>query len=39
MCAFSSDLDRYLPQELQSVAFKVSRWGLSEEEPLQRLRR
>lgn len=35
----SSDLETYLPQELQSAAFKVSRWGIKEEEPLQRLRR
>ncbi|KAM9339283.1 general transcription factor 3C polypeptide 2 [Symphorus nematophorus] len=35
-----SDLETYLPQELQSAAFKVSRVGLSKEEtPLQRLSR
>ncbi|XP_067428686.1 general transcription factor 3C polypeptide 2 [Thunnus thynnus] len=35
-----SDLEKYLPQELQSAAFKVSREGLSKEEtPLQRLSR
>ncbi|XP_073348340.1 general transcription factor 3C polypeptide 2 [Pagrus major] len=35
-----SDVEKYLPQELQSVAFKVSRHGLSKEEtPLQRLNR
>ncbi|XP_019108923.1 general transcription factor 3C polypeptide 2 [Larimichthys crocea] len=35
-----SDLERYLPQEVQSAAFKVSREGLSQEEtPLQRLDR
>ncbi|XP_068565139.1 general transcription factor 3C polypeptide 2 [Cebidichthys violaceus] len=35
-----SDLEKYLPQELQSAAFRVSREGLSEEEtPLQRLSR
>lgn len=36
---FFSDLERYLPQELQSAAFKVSRSGLKQEEPLQRLGR
>ncbi|XP_039981813.1 general transcription factor 3C polypeptide 2 [Xiphias gladius] len=35
-----SDLEKYLPQELCSAAFKVSREGLSKEEiPLQRLSR
>ncbi|XP_029318672.1 general transcription factor 3C polypeptide 2 isoform X2 [Cottoperca gobio] len=35
-----SDLEKYLPQELQSAAFRVSREGLSKEEtPLQRLSR
>nr|XP_046228665.1 general transcription factor 3C polypeptide 2 isoform X2 [Scatophagus argus] len=35
-----SELEKYLPQELQSAAFKVSRVGLSQEEtPLQRLSR
>ncbi|XP_042359170.1 general transcription factor 3C polypeptide 2 [Plectropomus leopardus] len=35
-----SDVEKYLPQELQSAAFKVSREGLSKEEtPLQRLSR
>ncbi|XP_045898845.1 general transcription factor 3C polypeptide 2-like, partial [Micropterus dolomieu] len=35
-----SDLEKYLPQELQSAAFKVSREGLRKEEtPLQRLKR
>ncbi|XP_020510922.2 general transcription factor 3C polypeptide 2 [Labrus bergylta] len=35
-----SDLEKYLPQELQSAAFKVSREGLRpEQSPLQRLRR
>lgn len=34
-----SDLETYLPQELQSAAFKVSRFGIKEEEPLRRLRR
>ncbi|XP_070844275.1 general transcription factor 3C polypeptide 2 [Chaetodon trifascialis] len=35
-----SDLEKYLPQELQSAAFKVSREGLRKEEtPLQRLSR
>ncbi|XP_044024943.1 general transcription factor 3C polypeptide 2 [Siniperca chuatsi] len=35
-----SDLEKYLPQELQSAAFKVSREGLSKEEtPQQRLSR
>ncbi|KAM7395967.1 hypothetical protein PAMA_007308 [Pampus argenteus] len=35
-----SDLEKYLPQELHSAAFKVSREGLSNEEtPLQRLSR
>ncbi|XP_033505045.1 general transcription factor 3C polypeptide 2 [Epinephelus lanceolatus] len=35
-----SDVEKYLPQELQSAAFKVSREGLSKEQtPLQRLSR
>ncbi|KAI3364542.1 hypothetical protein L3Q82_011325 [Scortum barcoo] len=35
-----SDLEKYMPQTLQSAAFKVSRVGLSKEEtPLQRLGR
>ncbi|XP_071323756.1 general transcription factor 3C polypeptide 2 isoform X2 [Trachinotus anak] len=35
-----SDVEKYLPQEPQSAAFKVSREGLSKDEtPLQRLRR
>ncbi|KAM6991998.1 general transcription factor 3C polypeptide 2 [Tautogolabrus adspersus] len=35
-----SDLEKYLPQELQSASFKVSREGLRQEQsPLQRLRR
>ncbi|XP_029352864.1 general transcription factor 3C polypeptide 2 [Echeneis naucrates] len=35
-----SDMEKYLPQELRSVAFKVSREGLKTEEmPLQRLSR
>ncbi|XP_071386680.1 general transcription factor 3C polypeptide 2 isoform X1 [Centroberyx affinis] len=35
-----NDLEKYLPQELQSAAFKVSRDGLSKDEtPLQRLNR
>ncbi|KAK5852620.1 hypothetical protein PBY51_006472 [Eleginops maclovinus] len=35
-----SDVEKYLPQELQSAAFRVSRDGLSKEEtPLQRLSR
>ncbi|XP_035851352.1 general transcription factor 3C polypeptide 2 isoform X2 [Sander lucioperca] len=35
-----SDVEKYLPQELQSAAFRVSREGLSKEEtPLQRLSR
>ncbi|CAJ1077908.1 general transcription factor 3C polypeptide 2 [Xyrichtys novacula] len=34
-----SDLEKYLPQELQSAAFKVSREGLKQESPLQRLNR
>lgn len=36
---FFSDLEKYLPQELQSVAFKVSRVGVRDDEPLQRLSR
>lgn len=36
---FVSDLETYLPQERQSVAFKVSRFGLKRDEPLQRLGR
>ncbi|XP_051265270.1 general transcription factor 3C polypeptide 2 [Dicentrarchus labrax] len=35
-----SDLEKYLPQEIQSAAFKVTREGLSKEEtPVQRLSR
>lgn len=36
---FVSDLETYLPQERRSAAFKVSRCGLKQDEPLQRLSR
>lgn len=36
---YVSDLETYLPQERQSVAFKVSRFGLKPDEPPQRLGR
>lgn len=36
---FVSDLETYLPQERHSAAFKVSRCGLKQDEPLQRLSR